>query len=106
MLGLLCTHILPRALLPITILLLWDISCVMFLNSRLTLGKAGNILAMKVFWLPEMFKILKSYCKMGENIYPTGKEGDGAILCFIHQLVLGEEKGKSVIVNRLHEINP
>lgn len=46
----------------------------------------------EILQLPQGIQDTKSYCKTGENIYPTGKEGEGAILCFIHQVVLGKGK--------------
>lgn len=48
-----------------------------------TLGKAAKIYLkcqQEYFSYQRVFKILKSYCKKGENIYPTEKEEEGAIL--------------------------
>lgn len=88
-------HIFPHALLPMTTLP-WDISLCDI--RELTSWKAGKIHlkhASRNILVTKQYSRYWSYCKKGENIYPTGKEGEGAILCFIHQL-FSEEKRENV----------
>lgn len=83
---------LPHTLLPMTILP-WDIALRDTLE--LTLGKAGKIYskhASRNILVTKGYSTHWSYCEKGENICSTGKEGEGAILCFVHQLVLGKGK--------------